>query len=298
MPLAVQRGLEAAVARAQYALQKATLFVGLADVAALQRLVLMGDDHARVIHDKAVALVLDLKRRHHLLDAVHLHVQGHHVPAVGELSADGNDHVVGLRVHVGRHDDSLTTGEDPQLVPVPLYGIVTLRGLPMQAVQIFALDKAIETRVVVIKLPGLLRGLLDDVILDLRGCAAASQHEVHGVRRDPQRASGAFQIVVELRCHAGDPVLTYLLDVGHRHVQYDSGCVQHHEHHQAEDNERRNKQLVASLACFHGHSSSCRSSVMSSPVIDSSGAPQAASMSRTLASASLAYSQSSSSHIV
>ena len=273
MPLAVQRGLEAAVARAQYALQKAALFVGLANVAALQVLVLMGDDHTCVIHDKAVALVLDLKRRHHLLDAVHLHIQGHHVPAVGELSTDGNDHVVGLRVHVGRHYGGFAAGEDPQLIPIPLHGIVALRGLPVQAVQVFALDKAIEARVVVVELPGLIRSLLNDVIFDLCGCAAASQHEVHGVRRDPQRASGAFQIIVELRRHAGDPVLAHLLDVGHRHVLNDAGRVQHHKHHQAEDDKQRNQQLVASLARLHGHSSSGRNSITSSSVIVSAGAP-------------------------
>ena len=69
------------------------------------------------------------------------------------------------------------------------------------------------------------------------GGNSVSGHKVHRIRRDPQGTAGHLQIVLKLGRGGGDPVLTYLTDVGGSHIVDDPGGIDHHNHHQEEDDQ-------------------------------------------------------------
>ena len=237
--LSVDFDLKAAALHLQDPVQEGELILGALQVAALPVRVVMGDDHAVPVDDEAIALALDLQPGHDLLDVVHPEIDGKHVGSVGEHPANGDDHVARLRVHIGRNDGDLTVCLQCGDIPVSARRIIVRGRHPVQAIQIFAHDVAVEPGDVLVKMPFLVLRLLHNVVQDVLRGRPVVHHVIHRIRRDPQRAPARLQVVFKLSRGGGDPVFTHLADVRRRHIVDHAGGIHHHAYHQQEYDQYR-----------------------------------------------------------
>ena len=128
------------------------LFLRLVQELAPTGFVVMGDHHTVPVDDEAVPFPFDLEVGHDVLDMVHPHIQGEHVRPVGEHPADGDDHGVGLGVHIGGDDGGISVRLLRRQVPIPLQGVIALRRGPAHAVQVFPKHIAVDPGEILVKM--------------------------------------------------------------------------------------------------------------------------------------------------
>ena len=115
-------------------------------------------------------------------------------------------------INIWRNDHYTAVTGCSHLVPVPCCGIISFGRNPACAVHIFAPDKTVQSREILIKIVKLPLGLAIDIFHDRILGFSVFEHKINRIRRNVEGGHCNRQIVFKLRGQVLDLVLTGFID--------------------------------------------------------------------------------------